>query len=329
VAEYSASTGYVITPRKLGPTTLYLTSPLGRRYAIRSWPGSYQARLLDWSGDRQRVLVDVAGFTEQVSLATGAVISKFKLPRNVYLIGYTRPDGLNLLAARSVSASAWQVVRYNLTGRLQKVLVTVKGPASAPPSVIGSPDGKSLIVAAGRGLEQVSNTGGVIRRLIPPPAVSNCYPVRWWNLRTVLAFCFAKRVHGARLLLFPVGGGKAISLTPLTNAQGYGSDLAAWKLSARLYVQTRAPAGCSMEIGQLFRDGTVHAIQVPGGASTTNQIDTGFGRRLLVESADGACNSTSLLWFDPFTHIVKYVLRAPASIAGVQAVVPFGRPLTS
>jgi len=100
VAEYSASTGYLTTPSKPGPTTLYLTSPLGRRYAFHSWPGSYHAGLIDWSGDRQRVLAEVGREVEQVSLGSGKVISKFRLPAKVILIGYTRPDGLNLLAAR-------------------------------------------------------------------------------------------------------------------------------------------------------------------------------------------------------------------------------------
>lgn len=55
---------------------------------------------------------------EQVSLVTGKVISKFTLPSDLSPIGYTKPDGLNLLAI----SDEGKLIRYDLQGHRQLVL---------------------------------------------------------------------------------------------------------------------------------------------------------------------------------------------------------------
>lgn len=332
VAEYSATS---LNPAVKGATTLYLISPQGAKYLFYTWPASYSGplySLADWSGDRQRVLVatlpagEAPTHLEQISLATGKIVAKFTLPAGITSLGYTKPSGLNLLALRQRTSST-QVVRYDLTGKQQIVLTSGRGLTGA----IDSPDGTSVIVGTTSGLEQVANSGGNVKRLPAPVPVTGCDPVRWWSASTVLAWCSAKGVrYYFRLWLFPVGGGKVTPLTPQREGHGpdYG-DLAAWRLSTgRLYLQANLGQCGPDFIGWQWRDGTLHPVTVPG-TQNENQIVTGFGQRLLIRTV-GKCPAGSLLlWFDPMTSAVQYVLRASAKVLGVVAVVPFGRPSTS
>src|SRR5260370_34527360 len=144
VAEYSAASAPLAPHHFSGKTTLYLVSPQGRKFAFYSWPASAtgparQFFLVDWSGDGQRVLV--ANFFnkfEQINVAPGKVINTFKLPASAAVIGYTRPSGLNVLA--KVNGS---IRRYDLTGKLTKIL------AHAFNSAIEPPAGTSVIVSTG------------------------------------------------------------------------------------------------------------------------------------------------------------------------------------
>jgi TolB protein len=334
VTVYSTSSAPGVTPVVQGVTTLYLTSPQGAKYKIAALAASaVPYHLLDWSGDRQRALLwgrtapSARALMEQVSLVTGRVVSKFTLPGYVTPIGYTRPDGLNLLALR-LSATSTQVVRYNLAGQQQVVLASMKSVAG----VIDSPDGSSVIIGTSSGLEQVANSGGGTPTRFPAPVpVTGCGPVRWWNASTVLAWCSAKGPrYYLRLWLFPVNGGKVTALTPQREGHGpdYG-DQAAWRLSTgRLYLQYNV-GRCGPEgIGWQWQNETLHPVTVPDAANY-NQIITGSGRRLLIQAVYGCPGRYLLLWFDPITSAVQYVLNTPANTLGVIAVVPFGRPLTS
>jgi len=132
VAEYSAASlpGAAKHPVK-GRTTFYLVSPKGRKYAFYRTPDAAaypQFDLIDWSGDRHRILVQrvTSGNVqhvvfEQISLATGAVVSRFSLPADVDPVEYTRPHGDSILALGFGSRSGG-ILRYDLTGHLQRVL---------------------------------------------------------------------------------------------------------------------------------------------------------------------------------------------------------------
>lgn len=322
VVEYSAAK--VSSHPTKGKTTLYAVSPRGRTFAFYSWPaarpGLSSYFLVDWSGDGQRVLV-ANGYNkfEQISLATGKVISAFKLPSPAMAIGYTRPHGENILASFGVGG----IRRYDLQGRLAKVL-TKTGQGA-----IDSPDGTSVIVGTSYGVEQVSNVGGVIRRMHVPVAVFGCGPDRWWNASTVLATCSARRGSGApRLWLFPVNGGRARALTAQRDGHGpdFG-DIDAWKLTTGVYLQ--ALGACGVEfIATQWRNGSAHQVSIPGVHFPTERIITGQGSSLEVKADNGCGGGASLLWFNTHTKKVTWVFHPATTVAGVEQAVPFGRPVS-
>jgi hypothetical protein len=325
IAEYSAASVATGHNAFKGKTTLYAVSPQGRKYAFYSWPASFAGPssyyLTDWSGDGQRVLVqNFYNRFEQISLATGKVVSRFTLPASVPAIGYTRPDGENVL---TLGPNGMGVRRYNLQGQLQKVL------SGSGFSAIESPDGTSIIVEASYGLEQVSNVGGVIKRLRPPLAVSGCYPERWWNATTILAACYAARGPAeSRLWLFPVNGGQVTALTAQRNGTGEDQgDIDAWKLISGVYLQSLGPCGVEF-IGTQSRNGSVHQVNVPGVHYASDHIVTGQGSSLVVEADNGCAAGASLVLFNPGTRKVTWVFRAPAKVIGTESAVPFGRPLS-
>ncbi len=102
VVEYTAATLPRAPRPALAKTIFYLVSPAGRKYvfyrapAKAAWP---TLSLIDWSGDRQRILVQVVGsgvpgapnVLEQISLATGTVVSRFELPNQVNAPAATQP----------------------------------------------------------------------------------------------------------------------------------------------------------------------------------------------------------------------------------------------
>lgn len=326
IVQYSAASVPMAPHKVKGKTTLYAVSPQGHKYPFYSWPAGSNGGLsgfyvLDWSGDRKRVLVQnsYAKF-EQISLVNGKVINSFHLPSGVFGIGYTRPNGLNILAVGPTGG----IRRYSLTGKLTKN-VTKNGEIA-----IDSPDGTSLIVNATYGLEQVSNLGGVIKRLHVPVAVFGCAPIRWWNATTVLGECDAK--HGLlapRLWLFPVNGGKVRALT--AQRSGRGQDLGdsdAWRLTSGVYLQATGACGFGF-IATQSSNGQAHRVPVPGVTLPSDQIVTGHGSSLLVRAVGGDCGGSAVLvWFDPKTKKVTWVFRTPKNIAGVGPVVPYGRPVS-
>ncbi|HET7013821.1 MAG TPA: hypothetical protein VFI65_07920 [Streptosporangiaceae bacterium] len=324
VVQYSTGTSPIGKPGKPGRLTLYLTSPQGKKYAIYTWKSSTGApgALVDWSGDRKRVLLDSQKAydapvnIEQISLVTGKVISKFKLPGDVFPIGYTKPDGLNLLAI----SDDGKLIRYDLHGHQQLVLGSSKGAFSA----LYTPDGTSVFTTASKGLEEVSNDGGIVKRLPAAAPVFACYPDRWWSAGTVLASCYVHRNSGrARLWLFDVATGRSTVLTP---AAIPNSEEGAWRVGGKLYVQ--ADAACQ-SIYQVYRNNSVHPVTVPGNPAVL-MVDS-FGARLLLAGLP-RCGYTgeSLFWFNPATHALSYVFHPKgAATNGVIRIVPFGGTATS
>ena len=319
IAEYSTAP---IPPKKgKGVTTLYAVSPQGKKYKFYSWPAASQSaasyQVVDWSGDGQRVLV--ANFRndfEQISVATGKVIDKFKLPNGVAAVGYTRPQGENVLAADPLGDG---FRRYDFTGHLTQVLTT-KGFAA-----IESPDGTSVIVGTKSGLQEVSNSGAVIKNVNTPIGVVGCQPQRWWNATTVLANCNAKHGPGApRLWLFSMTTGHVSALT----AQRSGpildqGDIDAWKLTSGVYLQSLGPCGVEY-VGNLAGK----KVSLPGVSYASYHIVTGQGSSLLVEADNGCSAGASLVWFNPGAKKVSWVFHSPKNIIGVEEAVPFGRPLS-
>jgi hypothetical protein len=101
--------------------TLYLVAPAGRRYPLARIPDTDAgAHLIAWSGDGTRALVELpGGAVEQITLASGQV-HRVGLPAGVTVLGYSRPDGLNILG-ESTSGSVTTLARYTLSGALAQV----------------------------------------------------------------------------------------------------------------------------------------------------------------------------------------------------------------
>jgi len=186
-----------------------------------------------------------------------------------------------------------------------------------------------VIVGTLYGLEQVSNTGGVIKRLHAPIAVFECSPDRWWNATTVLATCGARHGSGApRLWLFPVSGGRVRALTSQRNGSGEDQgDVNAWQLTSGVYLQALGACGVVF-IAKQGSNGQAHRVLVPGVSYASDLIITGHGSSLLVDANNGCPEGATLVWFNPGTKKVTWVFHTPKNTIGVESVVPFGRPLS-
>ena len=325
----SVGTGWVLaeytngTPAKHAATTLYLVSPHGTRYSLYAWRASANIapQLLAWSGDKTRALVSTGtdGYLAQLDLRTGK-LTRFRLAGRPAALGYTMPDGLNILGV-GFTAKGATLARYSLTGKLVKVLIS----DPAADNGVYSSDGRTLAVSGAKGLRLVSNAGGIIRQLPVPGTDPNlgCTPVRWWNAGTILAECEARGTYIGRLWLVPAGGGKPAALTPQRKPSGpdYG-DLDAWRLTSGLYLQSAGACG-TLEFNKQAPNGSVTPVKVPGTLNVSTRIVTALGPRLLIEAITGCGGSQSLLWFNPGTKAEQWLFKTPGNAIGVQAAVAY------
>ena len=305
---------------KTGPATLYLISPGGARYKLASWPDNGTApQLLAWSPDGKRALFQVfsgQGGVEQLTLATGQA-TRFALPGGATPIGYTTPNGQNIVAGRT-SGSQTILARYSLSGRLTRTLGS-----SADGAVLYEPSGAAFLTGTRSGLKLVSNGGSLIRNLpVPGTSANTCNPVRWWNATTILASCAPPNTAAPQLWLVPLGGGRPAALTPRRAASSRDlGDLDAWSLSSGLYLQAAGPCGV-LQIFKQARDGSIKLVTVPH-TEGDNRVLTASGSRLLIQAPTSCVGSNSLLWFNPATHAEQWLIRAPSNVIGVENAVPF------
>ncbi len=339
LALYSASqAGEGLKNPKAGPSTLYLVSPQAGRYKLFTWSAhSPQAgwNLLDWSGDTTRALFSSSpGFGAgreriyQLQLRTGKVTS-FRLPAHVTAVGYTRPDGLNILAEKGALGngnSSITLQRYSLTGTLQIALATVKGLdllagiTGIPPAPYNS-GGTKLAAGTTNGLELISNAGGVSRKLPVPGVKFGCDAVRWWSMRTILASCSVGNEPGPQLWLVPASGAKPTALTPRRTGGFDLGDFNAWQLSSGLYVDGFGACG-TLVIGRQPAHGKEQQVSVPGAPSSL--VVNATRSELMVERINGCNPGVSLVWFNPATKAMKVAIAvAGKHQEGVVAVVPY------
>jgi TolB protein len=303
-----------------GPVALYLISPGGARYQLASWPNWRTApQLVAWSPDGQRALFSVfsgKGGTEVLTLATGKA-STFELAGEANPIGFTTPDGLNIVAGR-LSGSGTSLARYTLSGRLARSLGY-----STDGQVLYAPSGTEFATGTASGLKLVSNNGALIRTFaVPRSAANSCNPVRWWNASTILASCVPPGSGIPQLWLVPVSGARPSALTPPRAASSRDlGDLDAWSLSGGLYLQGAGPCGV-LQIFRQARTGSISLVTVPH-TTGDNHVLTAVGARLLVQAPASCEGSQSLLWFNPATHAEQWLIRAPASQVGAAIAVPF------
>lgn len=310
LAEYTTGTSQVA-----GPVTLYLVDPHGGLYELYSWPATAEPWvLMAWSGDETRALLEQVGTSQptlhQLTIATGQVTT-FTLPSAAtQVLGYTRPDGENILVQQD------GVVRYNLTGVFQARLSD--GPEDA--SVVSSPDGLTEVAGGSTGVDLVSNAGGVVRFLgIPggPLVAGACTPVRWWNAADILVSCVPPGARGPQLWIVPVSGAIPTQLTPVrTDGPDFG-DMDAWQLPTGLYLQ--AETGCGPPfIAEQLAGGTVQAVS--GGSASLVVATSGD---LMLVRQSGCVPGSSLAWFNPATGTRQPVLTALANSTGVIAAIPY------
>jgi len=303
-----------------GPETLDLISPSGTRYQLARWPDSrFAPVLLAWSPDGKRALFQVfsgKGGVEELTLATGQS-STFVMPGMANPIGYTTPDGLNIVAGRP-SGNNTSLARYTLSGRLARSLGT-----STDGTVLYQPSGTEFLTGASHGLKLVSNNGTQIRTLpVPGTTTDSCTPVRWWTASTVLASCDPPHGDGPQLWLVPVSGARPQALTPPRKvSSGDLGDLDAWALPSGLYLQAAGPCAV-LQIFKQARSGSITLVKVPH-TEGDNDVLTALGARLLIQAPTSCIGSNSLLWFDPGTGAEQWLIRAPANQIGVTVAIPF------
>jgi len=327
-----------------GSVTTFLVDPSGGRYDIAATGGE---ALIAWSGNADTALYETSSGSgasySLLSLQTGT-FARLSLPANVTVTGFTRPDGLNLVAVQQ-GAARYKLQRYDLQGAFQKTLSTMAWRPSQPVwndactsecGAISSPDGDTAVWGiAGDEMQLVDNAGGLIRRLHVPQSGNppSCTPISWWTSATVLASCAdAAQPGAARLWLVPVDGSAA---SPLTVASGSGSGdgiyTGAWPADGKVYVTATSSAQCPSApsgpsgLGILQATATsASPVTVPGSTGNHNDILGGYDGRLLVLAQTGCPGSSSLMWFNPSSGSTQSLLAAPSGAAGVVAAVPYG-----
>ena len=324
VVMFSASQGGMGVKPKAGKATLYLVDPQGGKYSLITWPaGSAQSQwqLRDWSGDTRRALFTSGGFgtrqqVHQVQLRTGRV-STFTLPVGVEAVGYTRPDGLNVLAAKGNLYGSGPLQRYSLTGRLQATL----GKVYDVSQVAYQSGGAALAGSEANGLALISNRGGIIRRLPVPGVKYGCEPVRWWTANSILASCLVPSAPGPQLWLVPASGARPKALTPARVHPTFDvGDFNAWQLSSGLYLDGYGPCG-TLVIGKQPARGPEQQVTVPGAVSP--RIVTATSSSLMVERINGCSAGVSLVWYNPATGKMTVVLATHRNEVGVAGIEPY------
>ena len=299
------------TRARRAPTTLYLVSPGGAKYALHSWPVSAipAPALVAWAGSKTEALFGLnsangqpAGYGE-LDLTTGKMTRVAFASAATTPIGYTRPAGAQILAVTQTGPHA-TIARYTRSGALAKKLVTQDQALGAS----YSPDGAELAVPALGGLLLVGNASGALRKLPVPGAgaKATCEPVRWWNATTVLASC-------GRLWLVPAGGARPSALTPVRDPakppHDYG-DLDAWQLPSGLYLQSAGACG-TLELNRQAANGALTGVSVPG-MTDSPAVVTAYGAQLLVGQLGCDGGGGRLAWYDPATGAEHWLFKAGA-----------------
>jgi hypothetical protein len=334
-----------------GTYTTYLVDPEGGKYEIATSSGSTAPLLMAWSGDAKTALLSSPAGTgasySLLNVATGQ-LSPLSLPSGVRAVGFTRPDGLNILAVREGSARL-RLERYTLTGTFQRSLGSLPGKSGTvwPPDgcsygcALSSPDGLTDVWGIfGDEMELLDNAGGLIRKLHVPGSGQppSCVPLSWWNDSTVLADCdvAGQPDDAAQLWLVPASGAQPTALTQPA-AAGTGQIDGAWLAGQTTYVTSvtsrqcaSAPSGSAgLGIAPASHASGASTISIPGTTGNVSTVVAAAGRRLLVLGQTSCPGTSSLLWFSPSAGSVTTVLTAPATQAGVIAAVPYGNGPTA
>ena len=320
----------------------YLVDPAGGKYRIATTSGPAAPDLLAWSGNGRTALYAVgggqAGRYGLLTLASGQLTS-LPLPAGVTALGFTRPDGLNILAVRQ-KQDKYLLERYTLAGTHAATIGTLPRPAGATDvlqgNALSSPLGTTAVWGvSGHEMQLVSNAGGLIRRLrVPAGTPPSCTPISWWTGQTVLAYCnVAGAPEAGRLWLVPAGGSAPAALTGVSGSpSGVGDLSGAWQAGGSTYITATTSAQCQsaasgpggQQILQL-RGGGESKVSIPGSTNNHASVVAGVGQRLLVLAQTSCPGTSSLIWLNVSTGTARTVLTAPAAgEVGVVDAVPYG-----
>lgn len=335
-----------------GTTTTDLVDPQGGRYQIRASSSGATPLLLAWSGDGYDALYAVptnsagAGATyELLSLQTGTM-TQLPLPAGVTAVGFSRPDGTNILAVKE-AATVFRLQRYNLHGNFQATIGTLPRKAGSPDwlpgcgvqcGALSSPDGLTDVWGvAGDEMQLVGNAGAPapIRRLAAPGSGSppSCIPVTWWDTSTILSYCsVAGRPSVGRLWLVPADGSAPSTLTDASGtAAGSAVVTGAWQGPGAVYVTVTNAHGCrggASGPGGLALDrvsgGSLRPVTVNGTTHHYTSVVSVYSGRLLLLAQTSCPGTASLLWFSPSTGATTTLLAGQPGQAGVLAAAPYG-----
>jgi hypothetical protein len=323
-----------------GTNVTYLVDPEGGKYRIRTTSG-VAPQLLAWSGNAKQALYAMGGAQSYglLTLASGA-LTPLQLPAGVTAVGFTRPEGLNILAVAQTNKN-YRLERFNLAGAFEAAIGMMPRPAGATGTprlgALNSPDGTIEVWGVdGDGMQVVGNAGGPTRKLRMPGTGSpkSCIPMSWWGAGQVLAYCGVPgQPDTGRLWLAAVGGGQPTPLTGISGSpSGQGYLTGAWQTAGTVYMTSITSAQCAgapsgpggQQILQRTSSGAETAVSIPHSTNNHVSVVAGVGGRLLVLAQTSCPGTSSLMWFDPSTNAARTVLTAPDTEAGVVGAVPYG-----
>jgi TolB protein len=303
------------TRSKPAPTTLYLISPAGAKYALLTWPASATPAPIvrAWAGDKTEALFQLfapggsPGGYGELNLTTGTMTRVGFANASTTPLGYTLPHGEQILAATD-SGSDTIIARFTRAGALAQTLITEHDTSGAS----YSPDGTALAASAPDGLLLVANSGGRPKKLpVPVPPRGACDPVRWWDARTILASC-------GGLWLVPASGAAPSQLTPvrpLDNAVTDLGDIDAWQLPSGLYLQSVGACG-TLELNKQAGNGALARVTVPG-MTYSPVVVTASATELLMEQQGCHGSGGELAWFNPATGAEQWIFRTGAGPSAI------------
>lgn len=334
-----------------GTITTYLVDPEGGRYLIRTSSPGVTPQLLAWSGNAQNALFAVPSGSsgasyELLSLSTGEM-TNLALPANVTAVGFSRPDGENILAVRTASDS-FKLQRYDLQGQFQATIGSLPRKAGSPEwlpgcapacGALSSPNGDTDVWGiAGDEMQLVGNaTPAKLITRLKVPGADSCVPLTWWDTSTVLAYCgVSGQPSAGQLWQLPIGGSQPTQLTQTSGSpSGNGDLVGAWQDSAggATYAAVMnfnqcqgAPSGPGgLAVVPVGGDGSLQQpINLQGATNNHTSVVSAAGGKLLVLAQTSCPGTSSLLRFDPSTGATTTVLAGQAGQVGVLAAVPFG-----
>jgi hypothetical protein len=300
-----------------GTFSTYLVDPEGGKYSVASSTGTAGTapQLLAWSGDGKSALYSSGSQSSPaysiLNVQTGQLAS-LPLPAGVSAVGFTRPDGLNILAVRQTQAK-FRLERYNLQGSYAATLASLPRQAGQPAwtclttacGALSSPDGDTAVWGiTGDGMAVVSNAGGRARKLPVPGSgtPSSCVPLTWWTETEVLAQCAAAAApDSSELWLVPTAGGPPTALTAASGSgSGNGDITGAWQLGNSTYLNVTSATQCSgaasgpggLNVLSLGQGQSTSPVTIPDSTGNHSSVVASARGRLLV-LAQTSCPGTS------------------------------------